>query len=263
MKIILTERQFKKVILNEGRTPWSVDSGKELNITDADLQPLINELQKAFTNNLKVSLSNGDGGTDKLKIPSIKRDILVGDKSLTDIVGAGSGILSFIANTPVYGTDDNSKKSLSLYLKRNMERFSPQDLMTNKEGQKKGGDAYAKALKKGIINTIRRTMGINQKYGNNLDAAATNLYYATILMIAIDKLGTLTGNSFQKYFDTVRKGKNTDSNNLNVAIDRVRKNLDINTFKSYVKKVQSVAEKIANTKVNDWVNANNVPNTFL
>ena len=46
MKIILTERQFKKVILNEGRTPWSVDSGKELNITDADLQPLINELQK-------------------------------------------------------------------------------------------------------------------------------------------------------------------------------------------------------------------------
>ena len=143
-----------------------------------------------------------------------------------------------------------------------MERFSPQDLMTNKEGQKKGGDAYAKALKKGIINTIRRTMGINQNYGNNLDAAATNLYYATILMIAIDKLGTLTGNSFQKYFDTVRKGKSTDSNNLNVAIDRVSKNLDINTFKSYVKKVQAVAEKIADTKVNDWINANNIPSTL-
>lgn len=261
MKIILTERQFKKVILNEGRTPWSVDSGKELNITDADLQPLISELQKAFTNNLKVSLSNGEGGSSKFKVPSIRRKINIGDMSLTDIVGAGSGILSFNFDTPVYGTDDNSKKSLSFYLKRNMERFSPQDLMSNKEGQEKGGDAYAKALKKGIINSIKRTMGIHQDYGNNLGAAATNLYYATILMNALKIQNTLTGSNFQKYFDTVRKNKPTDVKNLNHSIEQFKKKFDLNTFKSYVKKVDEVAKNIANTKVNLWLDANNIPTT--
>ena len=54
MKIILTERQFKKVILNEGVTPWSVDDGSSLNITANDLKSITSALQSTLKNRAKM-----------------------------------------------------------------------------------------------------------------------------------------------------------------------------------------------------------------
>lgn len=252
MKIILTERQFKKVILNEGKTPWSVDDGSSLNITANDLKSITSALQSTLKNKAKMGLEEkgSSNSSDGFKQNALR--LTLNGKNVQNMSNELPGYSLFTGVFPQRGSDEHSKRLLSTYLLRHMQKFDKETLNQNIKAQQAGGDSYANVLRNNIIRTIYNVYGVqgmDQLKNKKSTAFKLAKLFATIIPLKI-----YGSNAVKSAFDA-------PSNNMTVARTRFYEDSGTTQFKSFLDTLQNEAKKIADTKVSDWLNANNVPNT--